>query len=119
MTSQTQVDEYLGASGSKTVAAAEMALLGRYVAMNSSTTCRFGCDACSSSCPAGVSIADVLRVRMYAEDYGDARLARDEYVQIGEPAVACLSCETQACARACPYGLAIPELTRGVATRLA
>jgi predicted aldo/keto reductase-like oxidoreductase len=119
MTSQTQVDEYLGASGSKTVAAAEIALLGRYVAMNSSTTCRFGCDACSSSCPAGVSIADVLRVRMYAEDYGDARLARDEYVQIGEPAVACLSCETQACARACPYGLAIPELTRSVATRLA
>jgi predicted aldo/keto reductase-like oxidoreductase len=119
MTSRTQVDEYLGASGSKTVDAAEMALLGRYVAMNSSTTCRFGCDACSSSCPAGVSIADVLRVRMYAEDYGDARMARDEYVQIGEPAVACLSCETQACARACPYGLPIPELTRGVATRLA
>jgi predicted aldo/keto reductase-like oxidoreductase len=119
MTSRTQVDEYLGASGSKTVAAAEMALLGRYVAMNSSTTCRFGCDACSSSCPAGVSIADVLRVRMYAEDYGDARMARDEYVQIGEPAVACLSCETQACARACPYGLPIPELTRGVAMRLA
>jgi predicted aldo/keto reductase-like oxidoreductase len=119
MTSRTQVDEYLGASGSKTVAAAEIALLARYVAMNSSTTCRFGCDACSSSCPAGVSIADVLRVRMYAEDYDDARLARDEYVQIGEPAVACLSCQTQACARACPYGLPIPELTRGVAMRLA
>ena len=67
----------------------------------------------------GPSIADVLRVRMYAEDYGDARMARDEYVQIGEPAVACLSCETRACARACPYGLPIPELTRGVAMRLA
>ena len=119
MTSQTQVDEYLGASGAKTVAATELVLLARYVSMNSSTTCRFGCDACSSSCPVGVAIADVLRVRMYAEDYGDARMARDEHVRIGEPAAACLSCVTQACARACPYGLPIPELTRSVATRLA
>ncbi len=119
MTSEAQVDEYLGASGSKTVAAAELALLARYVAINSSTTCRFGCDACESSCPAGVSIADVLRVRMYAEDYGDALLAREEYSRIGEPAAACLSCATQACARACPHGLRIPELTRSVARRLA
>ena len=119
MTSQGQVDEYLGASGAKNVAAADLALLARYVATNSSTTCRFGCDACQSSCPADVSIADVLRVRMYAEDYGDTPMARDEYLRIGEPATACLSCATQACAAACPYGLPIPELTRSVASRLA
>jgi uncharacterized protein len=119
MTNREQVDEYLGASGARTVAARELALLARYVAVNSSTTCRFGCDACSSSCPAGVSIADVLRVRMYAEDYGDARMARDEHVRIGEPAAACLSCVTQACAGACPYGVPIPEFTLRVATRLA
>jgi uncharacterized protein len=119
MTSQGQVDEYLGASGARIVASADLALLGAYVAMNSSTTCRFGCDACESSCPAGVSIADVLRVRMYAEDYGDARMARDEYSGIGEPATACLSCATQACAAACPYGLSIPKLTRSVARRFA
>ena len=119
MTSQGQVDEYLVASGARIVASADLALLGAYVAMNSSTTCRFGCDACESSCPAGVSIADVLRVRMYAEDYGDARMARDEYSGIGEPATACLSCATQACAAACPYGLSIPKLTRSVARRFA
>jgi predicted aldo/keto reductase-like oxidoreductase len=119
MTSQEQIDEYLGASGARNVAAADLALLTRYVATNSSTTCRFGCDACQSSCPADVSIADVLRVRMYAEDYGDTPMARDEYSRIGEPATACLSCATQACAAACPYGLPIPELTRSVASRLA
>jgi predicted aldo/keto reductase-like oxidoreductase len=119
MTSREQVDEYLGASGAVTVAAQDLALMALYVAMNSPTTCRFGCDVCESSCPAGVSIADVLRVRMYAEDYADARLARDEYSRIGEPAAACLSCATQACARSCPHGLRIPELTRSVARRLA
>jgi predicted aldo/keto reductase-like oxidoreductase len=119
MTSEAQVDEYLGASGARNVAAADLALMARYVAANSSTTCRFGCDVCQSACPAGVSIADVLRVRMYAEDYGDAAMARDEYWRMGEPATACLSCATQACAAACPYGLAIPELTRSVANRLA
>jgi hypothetical protein len=118
MTSREQVDEYLGASGSRSVAARDLALLARYVAVNSSTTCRFGCDACESSCPAGVSIGDVLRVRMYAEDYGDGQMARDEYVRIGEPAAACLSCASQACAGACPYGVPIPEFTRRVATRL-
>jgi predicted aldo/keto reductase-like oxidoreductase len=119
MTSREQVDEYLGASGSRAVAAAEAALLARYVAMNSSTTCRFGCDACTSACPADVPIADVLRVRMYAEDYGDVHMAREEHVRIGEPAAACLSCATRPCAGACPYGLQIPELTRGIAMRLA
>ena len=118
MTSQGQVDEYLGASGARSVAAADLALLGCYVAMNSSTTCRFACDACESSCPAGVSIADVLRVRMYAEDYGDARLAREEYSRLGEPGAACLWCATLACAGSCPHGLQIPHLTRGVARRL-
>jgi predicted aldo/keto reductase-like oxidoreductase len=118
MTSREQVDEYLGASGG-TVTAPDLTLMALYVAMNSSTTCRFGCNACESSCPAGVSIADVLRVRMYAADYGDARLAREEYSRIGEPAAACLSCATQACAGSCPHGLRIPELTRSVARRLA
>jgi hypothetical protein len=117
MTSQGQIDEYLGASGARNVAAADVALLARYVAMHSSTTCRFGCDACESSCPAGVSIADVLRVRMYAEDYGDAGMAREEYSRIGEPAAACLSCTTQACMGSCPHGLRVPELTSSVARR--
>ena len=119
MTSREQVNEYLGASGGSTVAAADFALLARYAAVNSSTTCRFGCDACASSCPASVPIADVLRVRMYAEDYGDARLARDEHVELGEPAAACISCPTQACAGACPHGVPIPDLTRRVGSMLA
>jgi hypothetical protein len=39
-----------------------------------------------------VPIADVLRTRMYANDYGDMRLARSEYRRLGDGAAACLSC---------------------------
>jgi len=50
--------------------------------------------------------------------YGDARMAHDEHVGIGEPAAARLSCTTQACA-----GRALrrphPRIARRVATRLA
>ena len=59
----------------------ELELLARYVALNPSTTCRFGNDACPSSRPADVS----GRVRMYAEDYGDARIAREEHVRRAVP----------------------------------
>ena len=56
---------------------------------------------------------------MYAEDYGDRAMALDEHLRIGEPAAACLSCATQACAGGCPYGVPIPEFTLRVATNLA
>jgi predicted aldo/keto reductase-like oxidoreductase len=49
---------------------------------------------------------------MYAEDYGDLALARSEYAELGSNAESCLTCPHQACANACPHGLAIPELTR-------
>jgi predicted aldo/keto reductase-like oxidoreductase len=108
MKSSAMVDEYLGASGYGGVTRAEGALLARY-----------GCDACSASCPEGVPIAEVLRTRMYAEDYGDEALAREDYAALGAAASACVGCSHRACTGACPFGLAIPELTSRTHLRLA
>jgi Fe-S-cluster-containing hydrogenase component 2 len=53
-----------------------------------------------------VPIADVMRTRMYARDYGDLRFARTEYAMLPSNAAACLTCEAKPCAGACPHGIA-------------
>jgi predicted aldo/keto reductase-like oxidoreductase len=108
-----QVDEYLGASGWTGPHPADAALLRRYARRNERTQCRYGCGDCASACPAGVSIPDVLRARMYAVDYGEPSLARAALAEVGG-AAACLTCDGTPCATACPHGVAIPELTKQV-----
>jgi predicted aldo/keto reductase-like oxidoreductase len=111
MTSREAIDEYLGASGSASVAAEDLPLLERYARVNGSSYCKHACNACEAACPAEVAIADVMRTRMYAVDYGDLRMARDEYAMIAHNAEACLSCSAKPCAGACPHGLKIDALT--------
>lgn len=111
MRDPAQVDEYLVASGTAAPTRADFRLLERYEARNGAEQCRYGCNDCASACPLGVPIADVLRTRMYAEDYGDLELARSAYASLSSNAGACLSCAHRACTGACPHGLAIPDLT--------
>lgn len=111
MTSRESIDEYLGASGFRSAAAEDLPLLERYARVNGTSYCKHACNACEGACPAGVAIADVMRTRMYAVDYGDLRMARDEYAMIARNAEACLSCSAKPCAGACPHGLQIDELT--------
>jgi hypothetical protein len=112
MTSRAMVEEYLAASGARAVAEHDAPLLLRYAAARSRSFCRFGCDACAGSCPSDVPIADVLRARMYAHDYQDPALARDEYLRLGAAAAACASCSARSCTSRCPFGLPVAELTR-------
>ncbi len=109
MRSPEQVDEYLGASGWTRQRAGDLALLAAYERANAATQCRYGCDACASSCPRAVPISDVLRARMYAADYGDPELGRETYAALGTGAEACLGCADRTCA--CPHGIPIAELT--------
>ncbi len=111
MTSREVIDEYLGASGWRTTAAGDLPLLRRYAQINGASYCRHACNACESSCPNDVPIADVMRTRMYAKDYGDMRLARSEYAMLDRNAQACLSCTAKTCAGACPHGVPIDTLT--------
>ncbi len=119
MRSRERVDEYLGASGWTRPRRADLPLLAAYLERNGSSQCRQGCGACLDSCPNGVPIPDVLRTRMYAEDYGEPQRARSEYASLGEPAAPCLSCAERSCAGACPHGLAIASLTAPTHRRLA
>ena len=119
MTSRGRIDEYLGASGSAERRAGDLRLLARYAYRQSARYCQPSCDACAGACPAGVDIAEVLRTRMYDVDYGDRRLAKDDYARLaGGGASACLDCRHQACLGACPFGLPIAVFTRDAAARL-
>jgi uncharacterized protein len=110
MTSRESVDEFLGASGWQTSARGDIELLRRYAHRNGASYCRQACNDCAGACPYDVPIADVLRTRMYAKDYGDMRLARNEYALLGAGATACLTCRDQPCAKACTHGLPIEKL---------
>ena len=80
---------------------ADAALLRRYARRTERTQCRYGCSDCASACPAGVSIPDVLRARMYAFDYEEPSLARAALAEAGG-AAACLSCGGTPCATRVP-----------------
>jgi predicted aldo/keto reductase-like oxidoreductase len=118
MKSREEIEEYLGASGAGPPREGELQLLERYASARGDAYCRHACDACASSCPHGVEIAEVLRTRMYAVDYGDLELARDDYRRLGTGASACAECSHRACVGSCPYRLPIASLTRDAHARL-
>ena len=118
MTSTAGIDEYVAASGTGPIGSADLHLLARYAARQGSRYCRHACNACETSCPAGVAVPEVLRTRMYDVDYRDSRLARDDYAALGPGARACLACDAAPCLDACPHGIPIPAFTRDAAARL-
>jgi len=110
MTSRETIDEYLGGSGGLAVTAEDFGLLKTYARLTNPSYCRHACNDCEGACPWGVPIADVLRTRMYATDYGDLTFARSEYAGLGDGASACLSCDGQPCRDACTFGLPIASM---------
>jgi uncharacterized protein len=111
MTTREAINEFVAASGYRSVHSEDLPLLQRYARINGASYCRHACSACEDSCPAGVAVADVMRTRMYAVDYRDLRMARAEYAMIEHNAAACLSCRAKPCAAACPHGLKLADLT--------
>lgn len=95
----------LGASGAKLTREGRE-ILRRYARANSGTYCRPGCDRCHSV-SAGARVNDVLRFRMYCEDYGMPDMAAREYRALPASARADVL-DGRAAERlrsACPYGL--------------
>jgi hypothetical protein len=105
------VDEYLYASG-KTLTDADLAVLDRYDELIAGKHCFAHCGACLDSCPERLAIADVLRYRMYFEDYGDEKEAMRLYAKLDKQANVCLGCPAP-CAGACPEGVPIRERMLG------
>jgi predicted aldo/keto reductase-like oxidoreductase len=105
------VDEYLQASGG-VASEGDLALLAEYDRQIVGTYCAPHCGACLDRCPEGLSIPDVLRHRMYFEDYRDEKEAMRLYAQLDTQADVCTGCSAP-CLGSCPVGIDIPTRTRG------
>lgn len=105
-----QLDEFLFASG-KPMDPSDLAVLDRYEQLVSSTHCRPHCGACLASCPEGLPIADILRHRMYFEDFGAEKEAMRLYATLERQADVCAGCSAP-CTNACPDGVSIADRTR-------
>jgi predicted aldo/keto reductase-like oxidoreductase len=103
------VDEYLYASGAQ-ITSRDHAVLQKYDREILGTYCAPHCGACLGSCPERVPIHDVLRHRMYFEDYGSEKEAMRLYAQLERNASACLGCSAP-CMGSCPVGIPIQERT--------
>lgn len=99
------VDEYLYASG-KTPDSDEIAMLEKYDRLTRDTYCSPHCGECLSSCPQGVPINDILRHRMYFEDYGAQRKGMELYARLERNASLCSGCPAP-CESSCPVGISI------------
>jgi len=105
-----QVDEYLAVSGTTRLAADDHRHLELLAAAISPQYCRPGCSACLGACPHDVPVADVLRYKMYFENYREQKLAMRKYerIAVSERASHCAGCEAP-CEQRCPYGVRVRE----------
>ncbi|MBW2420574.1 MAG: aldo/keto reductase [Deltaproteobacteria bacterium] len=101
----SNLDEYLYASG-KRVDESDIALLQKYDGLNAGRHCYQHCGACLPSCPEQLPIDDILRHRMYFEDYQDEKEAMRLYSMLERQADRCLGCSAP-CTGACPHGIPI------------
>ncbi len=104
------VDEFLQASG-RPLGDEDLAVLERYDRAIAGSYCAPHCGRCLDACPEGVPIHDVLRHRMYFEDYGWEKIAIEHYAALERDASACLGCAAP-CLGSCPLGIDIPTRTR-------
>jgi predicted aldo/keto reductase-like oxidoreductase len=105
------VDEYLHASG-RAPTARDHAILRRYDERILGSYCSPHCGECLEHCPHGVPIAEVLRHRMYFEDYGWEKEGMRLYARLERQADVCTGCPAP-CAGSCPVGIPIQERLSG------
>ncbi len=105
-----QADEYLAVSGTTRLTPQDKRHLQILEAEISTKYCRPGCDACNGTCPFDVPVWDVLRYKMYFENYGEQKYAMTKYRQIPAPqnASACTNCSAP-CESSCRYRLPVRE----------
>ena len=119
MPNYDQVSEYLAVSGTTPLGADDHRYLDLVAASVGPRYCRPGCGACADVCPHGVRVADILRYKMYFEDYGDQKFAMQRYgmVPAAHRPSRCAGCAAP-CEVACPYGLRVRERLAEADTQL-
>ncbi len=105
-----QIEENISAMGARgALNSDETRALEAYAAAYGAEYCRM-CGSCSGKCPAGVNVAEVNRLQMYAESYGGdmALEARGTYSALsGCNASSCADCGS--CRVDCPWGLNLKD----------
>jgi hypothetical protein len=104
------LDEYLYASG-RELSSRDLAVLRKYDREIVGSYCQPHCGRCLDHCPEGLPIHDVLRYRMYFEDYGWEKEGMRLYSKLATNASVCAGCSAP-CLGSCPAGIAIPERTQ-------
>jgi predicted aldo/keto reductase-like oxidoreductase len=110
MQNYDRVAEYLAVSGTTSLTARDERYLDTVAAAVGPRYCRPGCGSCHAACPHGVPVADILRYKMYFEDYGEEKFAMQRYglVPTSTRPSRCEGCAAP-CETACPYGLRVRE----------
>jgi predicted aldo/keto reductase-like oxidoreductase len=108
MRSVEMIDEYVAASGRPELTPEEEKALMGYGMLLDRDYCRPGCGGCLAACPHNVPIADILRYRLYFDNYGEEKHAMSLYRKLpsARSAARCASCSGP-CEATCPHGLAI------------
>ena len=109
MSSYSHVEEYVAASG-QPLDRADLGVISEYQRQTRDQYCRVSCSQCLSSCPQNVAINDILRYRMYFEDYKREKDAIFHYAELDDNKKpwSCSQC-VGFCEQACPYGLKVKE----------
>ncbi len=108
MRSFEEIDEFVAASGQTEVSGADREFIERHAESMDRIYCRPGCVGCLGACPGGVLIPDILRYRLYFEQYGREKYAMNLYRKLSgsRTAAGCRSCEG-VCEGSCPHRIAI------------
>ena len=93
-------------------------ILERYADAIDPYYCRL-CGQCEPTCPNGVAISVINRALMYAEGYGELKLARATYTEVGQVHSASLCAGCTECTAQCAHGLDIAGKMRQARTLLA
>ncbi|MCP4726380.1 MAG: aldo/keto reductase, partial [bacterium] len=73
------INEYVSVSGTTTLDEDDDGLLETLSAIIGTKYCRPGCDGCYGTCPNDVRVWDILRYKMYFENYGNEKYAMEKY----------------------------------------
>jgi predicted aldo/keto reductase-like oxidoreductase len=109
MSSYSHVEEYVSTSA-KPLNRGDLKVIAEYQRQTKDQYCRVSCQECLASCPQNVAINDVLRFKMYFEDYRMEKEAMRYYGELEESQkpLYCATCSGH-CETACPYNLKVKE----------
>jgi uncharacterized protein len=107
MTDMDQLDENLRAMA-ETYAPADQKILTAHLERIGPYYCRF-CGECDGACAKGLQVSDTLRIRTYAEGYGQFALARERFNELPAHHATARCGDCTECTVKCPHGVRVAD----------